>query len=509
MLEGIFRPRPKEPWKPIPGSSQEFALDTRCDETLFHGARGPGKTDTQLMRFYRRVGMGYGAFWRGIIFDREYKNLDDIVQKSKRWFSGRNDGARFLEGTANYYWTWPTGETLYFRTVKREADYWDYHGQEYPFIGWNELCKFPTSQLYDMLQSCNRSSWTLEKDGPVDENGNYLDIPPIPLENFSTANPYGPGHAWVKAYFIDPAPNGHVVRTPIDVFNPKTGRREIIIRTRVAIFGSYKENPYLDPMYVAKLESEKDPNRRKAWLNGDWNIVAGGAFDDVYSRAIHEVVPFTIPANWRVDRSFDWGSAKPFACLWFAEANGEEVILPSGVRFSPVRGTIFVISELYGADSIGSNTGNKWSATKVAEAIKARDTWLVVSRRILSTEVMPGPADNEIRNVRSADTATIEQLMSDVGVRWEPSDKAAGSRVMGVELARERFANSIVGEGKAIYFFNTCRLLCKSVPSLSRDPDNQDDVDTESEDHLWDALRYRVLKSHNRIATSINVHFPT
>src|SRR4051794_12962757 len=73
-------------WEPIPNSSQELALDSRANHTLYTGSRGPGKTDTQLMRFARRVGQGYGAAWRGIIFDREYKNLDDLIAKSKKWF---------------------------------------------------------------------------------------------------------------------------------------------------------------------------------------------------------------------------------------------------------------------------------------------------------------------------------------------------------------------------------------------------------------------------------------
>jgi ATP-dependent DNA helicase RecG len=30
-------------WEPIPDSSQELALDTRCHHTLYHGTRGPGK----------------------------------------------------------------------------------------------------------------------------------------------------------------------------------------------------------------------------------------------------------------------------------------------------------------------------------------------------------------------------------------------------------------------------------------------------------------------------------
>jgi hypothetical protein len=38
-------------WEPIPDSSQALALDSRADHTLYTGSRGPGKTDTQLMRF--------------------------------------------------------------------------------------------------------------------------------------------------------------------------------------------------------------------------------------------------------------------------------------------------------------------------------------------------------------------------------------------------------------------------------------------------------------------------
>lgn len=50
------------------------------------------------------------------------------------------------------------------------------------------------------------------------------------------------------------------------VFNPQTEREEEITLTRVAIHGSFKENPYLDPQYIATLMAIKDPNRRKAWV---------------------------------------------------------------------------------------------------------------------------------------------------------------------------------------------------------------------------------------------------
>src|SRR6476620_8623068 len=85
---------PNIAWQPLPGS-QVMAISSPCNETLYTGTRGPGKTECQLMYFKQFVGKGYGKYWRGVIFDREYKNLDDLVAKSKRCFERFGDGAKF------------------------------------------------------------------------------------------------------------------------------------------------------------------------------------------------------------------------------------------------------------------------------------------------------------------------------------------------------------------------------------------------------------------------------
>ena len=94
---------PKVIWKPLEGS-QALAVSCPCHHILYEGTRGPGKTDAQIMFFRRFVGIGYGSFMRGVIFDREYKNLDDLISKSKRWFSQFNDGARFLSAGKDLKW---------------------------------------------------------------------------------------------------------------------------------------------------------------------------------------------------------------------------------------------------------------------------------------------------------------------------------------------------------------------------------------------------------------------
>lgn len=509
-------------WKPIPGSSQEIALDTRCNHTLYTGARGPGKTDTQLMRFRRRVGIGYGAYWRGVIFDREYKNLDDLVSKSKRWFSRFEDGAKFLEAAKDYKWVWPTGEELLFRAVKSPDDYWDYHGQEFPYIGWNEITKQPTSRLYDDMMSTNRSSFlpsehTPKKLSPTGKiigydthDGNPL--PEIPLEVFTTCNPFGVGHGWVKRRFIDVAPYGHVVRTKTKVFNPRSQADEEVTKTQITIFGSYRENIYLSPEYVAELENIKDENKRKAWLRGDWNIVAGGALDDLWHVNIHCIPRFKIPATWHVDRSFDWGSSHPFSVGWWAEANGEEaqVILPDGTlrTFCPPAGTLIQIAEWYGTKEIGTNEGIKMSAPDIAAGI-VRYEDAMRAQGWITGDVWAGPADNQIRDVRESDTDTIEEKMSKKGVRWIESDKSPGSRRNGLQLIRDRLEASIRNEGQGIYFMQNCVASISILPTLPRDEVKIDDVDTEAEDHPYDMVRYRVLRGSNRAAKTVKVGFPS
>lgn len=513
-------------WEPIPGTSQELALDTRCSHTLYHGARGPGKTITQLMRFRSRVGKGYGTFWRGIIFDREFKNLADLVTQSKRFFLQFGDGAKFLSSASEYKWVWPTGEELLFRHAKKPSDYDNFHGHEYPFLGWNELTKYPTSELYDKMMSTNRSSFDSVRDTPKlighnggppmrDDEGNVMydtednkPLPRIPLEVFSTTNPNGSGHNWVKMRFITPAKNGEVVKTEVPVFNPQTQKDDVVVRTQVAIFGSYRENIYLPPEYVAELEQIKDPNLRAAWLMGSWDVNAGGAFDDVWNSDIHVLPRFAVPEGWRVDRGFDWGSSHPFSVGWFAEANGEETTLPDGRTFCPPRGTLIQIAEWYGTSKggVGTNKGLKLSAPDIAEGVRDKEITLMANEWIID-QPSPGPADNQIRDVRETDVDTIEKKMADKGVRWTKSDKSKGSRKNGFQLLRDRLEAATKGEGPAIYFMTNCVASITLIPSLPRDEDELDDVDTDAEDHAYDMVRYRVLAGNNRAATSIEVSY--
>lgn len=470
-------------------------------------------TDSQLMRFRSRVGQGYGRHWRGIIFDREYKNLDDLVSKSMRWFPEFKDGCRFINSKSDYKWVWKTGEELLFRTVKKDQDYWSYHGQEFPFIGWNELTKYPTGNLFEMMMSCNRSSfrpedfpfyingWKFERDNVIEyvsADHRYAEqrlLPEISLEVFATCNPHGTGHNWIKKKFINASPMGKILRNTVNVYNPRTQKREDVVKTQVHIFGSYRENKYLSPEYVATLESIDEPNKKKAWLHGDWDVVAGGMFDDLWDTSQHVVTPFKIPESWRIDRSFDWGSSAPFSVGWWAESDGSEVVLPNGKIMSTIRGDIFRIKEWYGSNG-RPNEGLRMLDEDIAAGIVERE----ISSG-LHLRVVPGPADGSIFNVENGNS-TAARMAAKVkvlgkvhpGVTWMRADKSSGSRKAGWGKLRtylrdakqpyllDQFGKPILDkpiprEKPGLFVFNTCKNFIDLVPCLPRSEKDPDDVD--------------------------------
>ena len=453
-----IKTEPKVIWQPHPGS-QELFLSSPIYETLYEGTRGPGKTDALLMDFAQFVGRGYQTEWKGILFRREYKEFDDIVEKSRKWFPRIFPGAKFIASKGDYKWIFPDGEKLFFRTAKKASDYDSYHGHGYPWIGWEELTSWPSDDLYIAMLSICRSAH-----------------PGMPRHYRATCNPWGVGHHWVKARFISPMPRGVVIED-------EQGRE------RVAIHGEIWENSHLlenDPEYLKNLKAQTGA-KRQAWLLGDWDIVAGGMFGDVWNPKRHIIQPFDVPRTWRIDRSFDWGSARPYSVGWWAESDGCDIEMPDGSTKSTQRGDLYRIAELYGWTG-KPNEGTRELAVEVARKIKTYEANL---RR----RVWPGPADSMIFDTDNG--KCIADDMANLGISWRRADKRPGSRINGWEILREKMKNTLSGEGPGLYVFDTCRQFIRTVPVLPRDENKPDDVDTEAEDHVADEVRYRVLAKGN------------
>lgn len=466
-------------WQAQEGSQWDF-IKTTIFEVLFHGTRGPGKTDSLLWAFGSRVGKGYGVAWRGIIFRQSYPQLADVQAKSEKWFRLTfGDAAKF--NRSKMMWEWETGETLFFRHMNSPSDYWNYHGHEYPFIGWEELTNWATDECFKSMFSCCRSS-----------------TPGIPRMVRATTNPYGPGHNWVKDRYrlYKDWWNTQI----IDDAKDESGRPEPM---RCAIHGHIKENKILlkaDPNYCQTIiASASNQAMAKAWLSGSWDIVAGGMFGDLWDKKIHVVEPFEIPLGWKIDRSFDWGSSKPFSVGWWAESDGSDYKDANNQWRSTVKGDLFRINEWYGYTG-KPNQGLQLLAVDIAKGIIAREREWGISERVKS-----GPADSAIFNAENGNciaTDMSKKIKLDTGeivkgINWLAADKRPGSRKTGWEQIRKCLKAAkppAVGprEHPGLFVFNTCEQFLRTFPVLPRDEDDMDDVDSKAEDHIGDETRYRI-----------------
>jgi hypothetical protein len=371
------------------------------------------------------------------------------------------------------------GSAIHLRHCQHDPDVYRYQSAEMHVLAIDEVTHFSDAQ-YRFLRSRVRL-------GALAVSEKWKAKLPCVL---AASNPGGVGHNWVKATWIDPAPPMKVWRAA----DAEGGMLRQFIPSRLEDNPTLTEN---DPDYERRLEGLGSPQLVRAMRLGDWTIVSGGALDDLWDEEKHTVQPFTIPKAWRIDRSFDWGSSKPFSVCWWAESNGEDVELDDGRKLHFPAKTLFQITELYGWNG-RPNEGCRKIAVEVA-----REILRIEEETKLKGRVVAGPADSAIFSTESAGSSIADD-MGRVGVKWIESEKGPGSRAVGLERVRKMLKASLASpmEEPGLLFFNTCRHSIRTLPTLPRDPKKPDDVDTDAEDHAYDAIRYRVMapKDQNSVA---------
>ncbi len=432
----------KVAWAPQPGS-QEFFLADPTIEVLYEGTRGPGKTDALIMDFCQDVGKGWGAEWKGILFRQSHPQLRDVIEKSKKWLKRIWPTALYNEVKAR--WEWPTGEQLYFAHFNVPAQYSDYHGHAYPWIGWEELTTWASPDCYKVMFSCSRST-----------------IKGMPRKIRSTTNPYGVGHNWVKTRWQLPI-NGETINGRKPTVGPliegtvdEKGNKEV---PRRAIHGYLDENVLLlhaDPGYKDRIRAAaRNASELAAWMDGSWDIVAGGMFDDIWYEHRDTIImePFDVPPGWRIYRAYDHGSSKPFSVGWYAESDGTDLTLRDGRVRATVRGDMFRIKEWYGWRG-QPNEGMRMLVPDISKGIIEREIkWGLRASDGSWTRVSRGPADSAIfdEGQNGSDITIANDFEKPVtingvkfrGVFWEMAAKGPGSREQGWEQIRKRLKATV------------------------------------------------------------------
>ncbi len=431
------------------------------DEALYGGAAGGGKSEALIMEALRQIHL---PTYKGLILRKTYPQLSELIDKSLRYYPLVDRGATY-NATA-HVWRFSSGAKILFGSLGHERDKFNYQGQAYDFIAFDELTQFSFEE-YSYLFSRNRPN------GP----GTRCYIR-------ATANPGGVGHGWVKERFITPAPAMTTLWDTVTVRHPD-GHEETRHRSRIFVPSTVFDNRVLmenDPGYLGRLAALPEAER-KALLYGDWDSFSGQVFTEWrndpahYADRVgtHVISPFRIPPAWTVWRGFDWGYTRPFSVGWYAVDHD---------------GRMYRIRELYGcrAGENGNpipNTGVCKNADEIAREIRRieREDPNLMGRHI------HGVADPAIYQRNGG--ASIGELMEREGVFWERADN---TRVAGKQQLHNRLAFDEQGI-PMLYIFSTCRHFIRTLPALVYSQMDVEDVDTSGEDHIYDECRYVCMEN--------------
>jgi hypothetical protein len=141
-------------WEPTEKQSEFLAASE--DEVLFGGAAGGGKSDALIVD---ALGPASDAWqnpkYRALLIRRTFPQLREIVDRTRILYPAVIPGATYRE--ADKEWVFPSGAKIIFGYCERDPDVLQYQGQEFQWIGIDELGHFPTSYVYEYLTSRLRS----------------------------------------------------------------------------------------------------------------------------------------------------------------------------------------------------------------------------------------------------------------------------------------------------------------------------------------------------------------
>ena len=398
-----------------PCEKQRAFLGAKERFVAYGGSRGGGKS--YAVRMKAALSALHYAGIRILILRRSYPELYENHIKLLR---------RQMEGVAQYRDTdksisFPNGSLIKFGYCDTDADADRYQGQEYDMIFMDEATHF-TAYQFECLSACLRGTNA------------------FPHRFYLTCNPGGVGHGWVKRLFIDR--DYRAGEDPADYR---------FIRSTV-----YDNTPLLekDPSYLRRLAALPSDMRR-AWLEGDWDLLAGQFFSE-FRRDTHVIEPHPIPPHHRIFHAFDYG-LDMLACLWFSVDS---------------KGDVTVIRELYEPNLIASEA----------------------AKRILSASGEPVTATFAPPDLwnRQKDTGkSMWEIFEEEGVRLFRAD---ANRVQGWMQVKEYLVPQKRADGSVrprLLIFSTCENLIRCLPALGHDKLDPGDCATEPHEltHLPEAPR--------------------
>lgn len=416
MSERIWEPNSKP---------QRIALERSEREILYGGARGGGKSEAGIVWLGEPEYIRHPAY-SSLVVRKNSKDLKAWLYRFKNFYGDAVDVSQNLI-------SWHDGGHTYVGHLKDERSLEALLGNEFQKILIEELTQVKSEDFYLQLLGSLRSTIGL------------------PAQCFSTTNPGGVGHAWVKRRFIDVA--------NMRVYKDSRGLTRIYIPAKVY------DNVDLvkkDPAYISYLETLPD-KLKEAWLNGNWEIFSGQFFSEFGPHLREE--PFYIPPHQaNLIGSLDYGEADDATSfgLWH-------------VDYKKIAHRLFTYYKK------GLNT------SAYARGIKDAILSFPYTQGVMPKNIIADPSMFVRRKIEEHAVSPAD-IFAQHDLKLTPANN---ERINGWRVMREYYSkDALTGDCKHFYFNGFNDEYEEFIPTLIHNERRPEDVLKGGEDHIGDETRY-------------------
>lgn len=329
---------------------------------------------------------------------------------------------------------------ILFGHCQNEGDEEKYLSDEYDAFYPDEMATFTKTQILGVSSRLR----SVTRDG----------IRIIPRLG-GTSNPGGANTLWMRDWFIS-----RQLSEEDQIDNPRYNPEEYCY-----IHARLYDNPYLmDPdgtftTYENRVYA-RGGARAKQLINGDWSVISGQFFEELSDK---HFVDLYIPPGTKIERWVDWGYSKYGICLWAA-------ILGSG--------HIHIFHEYPFTKTLPSDVA-KHIIKETGEILK----------RYTGSRISKTVGDPAMWGTDSGTGESIAQTFRKNGVAMIEGDN---QRVLGWSRVREWLA--VASDRIPWMTISTkCRYTHRTLPALIIDKNDPEDINTRSEDHAADTIRYGLM----------------
>lgn len=409
-----------------------MAIPDQDVDVLYGGAGGGGKSWCLLAYAIRCCVRypGLQVFW----FRRSFPELEQSVLRTlARYNYAKALGARYDRSKHELHF--PGGSILTFSHAKNEEEASALSSAEINLLILDERTTIPpkvVNVLYTRIRSGVRG------------------VPKLGIR--SASNPGYIGHGVVKKKYVDATDHGK--NTYVD----GAGRRVTFIPAKAS------DNPYVGD-YEATLAGIADPELRARIKDGDWSAMPDAAFGD-WKRDRLTVPVFEIPESWTRYGGMDYGWTAP--SVYLAAAADED-------------GRLWFYRELTMVQTPEQDQAAKIIAANAGHHV----------RIIAADPAMWGKTGSHLPPAAK---------MATHGLHLE---KADNDRISGKSRIHTYLAEGPACQVHRALGWATCPMLhvldgacpglAGTMPDLPRDPHRPEDVDTDADDHWYDAARYLAM----------------